>query len=509
MESTKRRILMFSKLNHYALITATVFILSACIDDTENDTDTSNNTSNTLTNTTNGTDGADGADGDNNGSASLLNIVDTAVAADTFTTLVAALQATELDSVLADESKTYTVFAPTDSAFEKLGADTISALLGDTTQLKDILLYHVVPELAVSSDAAKDLAGSMVEMANGDKIAVSLDGDKLFINTSEVVVTDVKASNGVIHVIDTVLTPPEDMTESTENAPMSIVETAVAAGSFNTLAQALVATGLIDTLSNSDAMFTVFAPTDEAFAKLPEGTVDALLADPDTLTDILLYHVISDVVVDSTTAISLAGQTATMANGDDVSIALSDGNLLINDATVTGKDVFASNGVIHVIDTVLLPPTEEEESAEPPAQPETPTGTILDIAAGNPDFSILAAAVVAAGLDGALGHPEDTYTVFAPNNAAFEALGQETIDGLLADPETLRNILLLHVLPGRVVDAQTALTLIGYDIQAGNGGNLVISEGSDSLTINGSKIIATDIQAVNGVIHVIDKVILP
>jgi len=439
-----------------------------------------------------------------------LNIVDTAVAAETFTTLVTALQATELDSVLADESKTYTVFAPTDSAFEKLGADTINALLGDTETLKDILLYHVVPEAAVSADAAQDLAGSMVEMANGDKVAVSVDGDKLFINTSEVVITDIATSNGVIHAIDTVLSPPEDMDEATESAPMSIVETAAAAGSFTTLARALVATGLLDTLNNPEATFTVFAPTDEAFAKLPEGTIDSLLASPDTLRDILLYHVITDTVVDSTTASSLAGKTTTMANGDDISISLSDGNLQINDATVISPDVFANNGVIHVIDTVLIPPTDaEEETTEPPVQAETPTGTILDIAAGNPDFSILAAAVVAAGLDGALGHSGDTYTVFAPNNAAFEALGQDKIDSLIADPEKLRNILLLHVLPGRVVDAQTALTLVGYDLQAGNGDTLVISQDGDSLSINGSNIVATDIRAVNGVIHVIDKVILP
>lgn len=496
---------MLNKTIQFTWMTALVIVLSACsLDGVEDDTE--NSTANTLTNST-----ADAANnvGDEE-STTLLNIVDTAVAAETFTTLVAALQATELDTVLADETKTYTVFAPTDSAFEKLGEDTINMLLGDTPTLSDILLYHVVPDLAVSSDAATDLAGSMVDMANGDKVAVTVDNGTLFINMSEVIVTDVQASNGVIHVIDTVLTPPTDASDAMENEPMNIVETASAAGSFNILSQALVATGLVETLSDSEATFTVFAPTDDAFAKLPEGTIDTLLANPDALSDILLYHVISDAVVDSVTATSLAGQTATMANGDTVAISLSDGNLQINNATVTSADVVASNGIIHVIDSVLLPPTEdEEETTDTPVQPESPTGTILDVAAGNPDFSILAAAVQAAGLDGALGHAGDTYTVFAPTNAAFEALGQDTIDALLADPETLRDILLLHVLPGRVVDAQTALTLVGYDIQAGNGDILVISQDGDSLSINGSNIVATDIQAVNGVIHVIDKVILP
>jgi len=495
---------MIKTVKHRTLLAVSVLVLSAC---TSEGLEIGADGAETQINTTE--QNADSANGDGMDTSG-ATILDTALATENLSVLTTALQATELDAVLADDSKTFTVFAPTNEAFEKLGSETISALLNDTALLSDILLYHVVPDLAVDSAAAIDLAGSMVEMANGDEIAVTFDDGKLFINMSEVVVKDVVASNGIIHIIDTVLTPPADMADSPDAESLNIVETALAAGSFNTLAQALVATGLVDTLSDADARFTVFAPTDEAFAKLPEGTLDALLADPDTLTDILLYHVISDAVVDSTTAISLAGQSATMANGDDVDISLSDGLLKINDSTVTTADVLASNGIIHVIDAVLLPPADEDtDSTDTPTQPETPAGTILDIAASNPDFSILAAAVNAAGLDGALGHPGDIYTVFAPTNAAFEALGQDTIDALLADPETLRNILLLHVLPGRVVDSQTALTLVGYDITAGNGDNLVLSLDGDTLSINGSNIIATDIQAVNGVIHVIDKVILP
>jgi len=452
------------------------------------------------------------ADATTDADTTFVNIVDTAIAAETFTTLVAALQTTQLDSVLADETKNFTVFAPTDAAFEKLGADTINALLGDTEKLSDILLYHVFSDSAVDAATAIGLAGDTIDMTNGDKVALSLDGDKLFINQSEVIVTDVRASNGIIHVIDTVLTPPVDMTEEPELMAMNIVETAVAAGTFKTLAEALVATGLVETLSNEAATFTVFAPTDDAFAALPEGTVEALLADPEKLTDILLYHVITDSAIDSTTAISLAGQEATMANGDTVAISLDSGELKINGSTVTATDVRASNGIIHVIDAVLLPP--EEEQPEQPSNTDEPSapvtvGTILDVAAGNPDFSILAAAVQATGLDSALGHPDDIYTVFAPTNAAFEALGQDTIDALLADPERLRNILLLHVLPGRIVDAAKAVEIVGYNVQAGNGEVYVIDQMGDTLSIRGANIVATDIPAVNGVIHVIDKVILP
>ena len=121
---------------------------------------------------------------------------------------MAALQATGLDAVLADESATFTVFAPNDEAFAKLGTDTIDALLADTDTLSNILLYHVISGQAVDSDTAISLAGSMVEMANGDSVTLSLSGSSLLVNDSVVIAVDVQASNGIAHVIDTVLIPP-------------------------------------------------------------------------------------------------------------------------------------------------------------------------------------------------------------------------------------------------------------------------------------------------------------
>ncbi|MCU0303822.1 MAG: fasciclin domain-containing protein [Thermoanaerobaculales bacterium] len=131
----------------------------------------------------------------------------------------------------------------------------------------------------------------------------------------------------------------------------NIVETAVAAGSFNTLVAAVQAAGLAETLSGKGP-FTVFAPTDEAFAKLPAGTVEALLADPDKLREILLYHVVPG-KVRSTEVVNLSG--ATTAQGTDVAFKIADGSVMINDARVTATDIETSNGVIHVIDTVILP----------------------------------------------------------------------------------------------------------------------------------------------------------
>ena len=130
-----------------------------------------------------------------------------------------------------------------------------------------------------------------------------------------------------------------------------IVDTAAAAGSFNTLLAAATAAGLVDTLKG-DGPFTVFAPTDDAFAALPEGTVEALLADPEALAGILTYHVVPGAVMSTDLVDDMKSGTV---NGAEITIDLDDG-VMVNDATVVAADVEASNGVIHVIDKVILPP---------------------------------------------------------------------------------------------------------------------------------------------------------
>ena len=156
------------------------------------------------------------------------SIVDVAVANGSFTTLVAALEATGLDVTLSDMDSKFTVFAPTDDAFALLGQDVIDALLADTDTLSDILTYHVIAG-EVDSSAAISSAGSLVEMVNGDSVGLSLDGDNLLVNTATVILVDVAADNGVIHVIDAVLTPP---VQTKATPTMNIVDTAVAAGEF-------------------------------------------------------------------------------------------------------------------------------------------------------------------------------------------------------------------------------------------------------------------------------------
>ncbi len=132
---------------------------------------------------------------------------------------------------------------------------------------------------------------------------------------------------------------------------MNIVETATEAGTFTTLLAAAEAAGLVETLSGEGPL-TVFAPTDEAFAALPEGTVEGLLADTEALTSVLTYHVVPGAVMSTDLS---DGMTATTVNGADITVTIGEG-VMVNDANVVAADIEASNGVIHVIDAVILPP---------------------------------------------------------------------------------------------------------------------------------------------------------
>jgi uncharacterized surface protein with fasciclin (FAS1) repeats len=275
------------------------------------------------------------------------SIAEIAVEDGRFTTLVAALDAAGLVETLSGEGS-FTVFAPTDDAFAALPEGTVEALLADIPALTDILLYHVV-DGTVMSEAALALDGKDVETLSGASFAVSVQDGNLYINDAQVIIADIEASNGVIHVIDAVLLP-----ESEEEAMApSIAEIAVEDGRVTTLVAALDAAGLVETLSG-EGSFTVFAPTDDAFAALPEGTVEALLADIPALTDILLYHVVDGTVM-SETALTLDGKDVETLSGASFTVSVQEGNLYINDAQVIIADIEASNGVIHVIDAVLLP----------------------------------------------------------------------------------------------------------------------------------------------------------
>jgi uncharacterized surface protein with fasciclin (FAS1) repeats len=278
---------------------------------------------------------------------SMSSIAAIAAGDENFSTLVTALDAAGLVETLDGEGS-FTVFAPTNAAFEALG-DTLNDVLADSELLTQVLLYHVVDGKVMSPDAIA-LAGNEVDTLSGDKIALSLDGSSLYINDAMVTAVDIEASNGVIHVIDAVLLPPTE--EMAEDPMPSIAEIAAGDERFTTLVTALDQAGLVDTLAG-EGEFTVFAPTNDAFAALGSD-LDAVLADNELLTRVLLYHVL-DGAVASETALTLDGQTVETLSGDSFDVAIREGNLYIDDAMVIITDIPASNGIIHVIDAVLVP----------------------------------------------------------------------------------------------------------------------------------------------------------
>ena len=417
------------------------------------------------------------------------NIVETAVAAGDFNTLVSLVEQAGLADTLAHGGP-FTVFAPTDEAFAKVPKATLDALAADPALLKQVLLYHVVSGRVYSGQAAKLSSAATVE---GEDVAFSVTAKGgLKVNDSNVIAADIKASNGVIHVLDSVLLPP-----SLAPAPKNIVDTAVAAGNFTTLVKLLQATGL-DAVLAGPGPFTVFAPTDAAFAKVPKATLDALAANPALLKQVLTYHVVAG-AVSFADAIKLP--SATTVEGEDVALKYRHGKLRVNRALVTTADVAASNGVIHVINKVLIPP-----SIAHPA----PTMNIVETAVAAGNFTTLVKLLQATGLDAALAGA-GPFTVFAPTDAAFAKLPKATLDALAADPALLERVLLYHVVSGKVLAADAAKAGSAETLE----GDSVVFRKSwhhgwrHGLRVNDARIIAADVLATNGVIHVIDTVLIP
>jgi len=271
--------------------------------------------------------------------------------------------------------------------------------------------------------------------------------------------------------------------------PQSIVEIAAANSSFSTLVAALTKANLVSALEG-EGPFTVFAPTNEAFAALLAdlgiSSLDDLSAEE--LTPILLYHVVSGKVLSTDLT---DGYVGTLSDGPEetkISLQVETGEVILNGSSqVTTADILASNGVIHVIDKVLLPPS------------------VVGIAINNPDFSILVEAVVKADLVETLSG-SGSFTVFAPTNDAFQALFTTLGVSGVADltKEQLIPILLYHVVSGNVVSGE----LTTGEVATLNG-NIEVSVGSAVILNGSSNVVLANVQAANGVVHAIDEVLLP
>lgn len=412
-------------------------------------------------------------------------IFDLAADTDELSTLTTALQAAGLDTTLNGEGP-FTVFAPTDAAFEALPEGVLDALLADRDALASVLLYHV---LDGQQRAADVVALDSVETLGAERAEITVDGGSVRIAGAEIQVTDIAARNGVVHLLDRVMLPPNLQLDTEVNTDgggpsTNLIETAIAAGNFDTLVAAVEVAGLGEALSG-EGPFTLFAPTDEAFEALPEGVLDALLADPEELAAVLQYHVVAGAILSSEIADEARVDTLL---GPWLTAAVAEDGVSIGDASVIAADVEASNGIIHVIDRVLIPPS-----------------TIAEIAASNPELSTLVIAIEAAGLVETLSSPGQL-TVFAPTNAAFDALPAGTLEALLEDEEALRNVLLYHVIGSRQ-PASSVVEASAFEMLSGQSASVQLVDAN--VFVGGARVVATDIVARNGVIHIVGDVMLP
>jgi transforming growth factor-beta-induced protein len=284
--------------------------------------------------------------------------------------------------------------------------------------------------------------------------------------------------------------PPARKKAAGKAASKDIVDTAAGSGSFNTLVAAVKAAGLVETLKGKGP-FTVFAPTDEAFAKLPKGTVESLLKPENKgkLTAILTYHVAAGRLA-AGDVVKLS--KATTLNGQQVSIRLQNSGVRLDNAKVIKTDIFCSNGVIHVIDAVIIPRAADQAASK----------DIVDTAVAAGSFKTLAAALKAAGLVETL-KGKGPFTVFAPTDEAFAKLPKGTVGSLLKpeNKDKLTAILTYHVAAGRTeIGRQSLKSLQGSPLNVASG---------DYLVVNGAKVVTPNIAASNGMIHVIDRVLLP
>ena len=365
----------------------------------------------------------------------------------------------------------FTVFAPTDAAFNALPSWLVPQLAMDPTgDLANALLYHVVGDNLSSGD----LMDGPLSTLEGSAVTVSTTGG-YFVNGAMVTVADVPATNGVVHVIDAVLLPQ----------PMTIVDVVANSPDHELLLELVNTADLVGDLS-AEGPFTLFAPTDDAFNALPGWLLGQLAGDAGELGVVLQNHLLGEEVLSGA---MVDGVPLTNVLDEELAVSVDgDGNIMINGAAVTVEDIQTYNGVVHVIDAVLL-------TQEP---------TIVDVVVNSPDHELLEEFVNVADLVDDLS-ADGEFTLFAPTDAAFEALPSWLLGLLSADPSELGVVLSNHVLDSEnyaatLTDGMVLTSLIDEELTVTIG---------DDVMINNAVVTVTDIPSYNGVVHVIDAVLLP
>lgn len=402
--------------------------------------------------------------------------------ADSLTMLLTLVEKAGLTDALRAEGP-ITVFAPTDRAMGKINAQLYESLLQPSNRdtLRKVLLGHVAKgrltaREAIQAGSVKTLAGTYLYLHRSPR------GEPMA-NDAIIAKADLHASNGVVHVVDTVLVPKPDL-----------IETARADGNFKTFLAAVKAAGLSETLRTAGPL-TILAPTDEAFAELGKDTLGELLKPENKarLVEILSFHVVPG--WKHTYDKQGMDYLPTLQGGfiPIYSPSAAHWKVRLGGASIERMNVDASNGVLHAIDRVLMPKP-----------------SIARLAAEDGRFDTLLAALKATDLDGLLtsGGP---VTVFAPTDEAFAALPEGTLEKLLAPEgrEKLAAILKYHVVPGVVQSAEiTGRPGIRF-AQTLHGGKLEFTIENGRLDVGGASVIRADIEGGDGMIHVIDRVLLP
>lgn len=399
-----------------------------------------------------------------------------------FSTLVEAVMRADLVDIL-NGAGPFTVFAPTNDAFTASGITDVNAV--EVADLRQILLYHVISGARVESSQV--MAGTQDSAAEltlflGTEGGVTINGGNAIMGGANVVTPDVAADNGIIHAIDRVLLPPDIPTAATYGGLTQLVDAVGAAAPLGDGTAVLAAL-------QSEGPFTVFAPTNQGFMNLPAVPAG------EALRDVLLYHVVSGSVA-STEIPAKADTLLQNEYGNGVSILFdTTAGVAANGNAVAIADIRCTNGIVHVIGEVLLPPNVVDMAT---IAGFTSLTDAVGMAANLADGTSVADALTA----------QAPYTVFAPTNDAFSRAPA----GLA--PDALRDVLLLHV-----VDAGAPVLSTGIPATApALGGMLTFDTAADPPTVAGpggatgpgtANIVLTDLNVTNGVVHVISEVILP
>jgi len=407
-----------------------------------------------------------------------------------FNSLAAALTKAGLISALQGNTN-YTVFAPTDEAFSALLTAIGQTSIDDVpaSVLEQILLYHVVPGKVLSSE----ISTGNVATLEGSDLALSTSSGITVNGVSVISPFDVEATNGVVHTINEVLVPA-----SVAQFVNSVLEPAYFNESFSTLISAAAKAGVVETLLNTPNL-TIFAPNNDAFTA---AGIDPNMIDNETLASVLTYHVVGQKVLSS----GIPRQAGTV-NGNEIFFSLvPSGNFINGNTEIIAVDIESGTGVVHVINSVLLPPS----------------GNLVETAvalSGDGEFTLLIAALTRTANEGteeqnliSVLSSDGPFTVFAPTNMAFQELLDSNAEWSdLGDIPlaTLITVLSYHVVPAKAYDKDLAGALdANSQLPTALGQNITID--LNALTINQtSTIIGVNNNASNGVIHAIDSVLLP